>query len=483
MTGINQANQYFQQGNLKQAELLYRQLLQKNTKDINALWGLAKVALALDNYQVAYDILTKCIQLFSQEPRLWLSLAEVCQKLTRFDEAELALKNAYQLNNDYLPSLLALAIYYCESGEFDRAESYLLATLAIKADHVQAFCLLVRIKKVFLLEQISQLMLNRLNTSNSLLPLEDKVALHYAFFTLCHQQKDHKQAFEHLKQANDYQFSMVDFTVDDMQPFFKGLIKTFDNEALLNQQPLTHDSSLIPIFIVGQPRSGSTLLEQMLIGHLKISSGGELPFLAGDIAQGIWQLTNKHFPEGCSDLSLEQCQILGQHYLKKMQSLAPNANYIIDKMPANYQSIGLIKMLMPQAKVIHISRDSADVSWSIYQNNFEVAEPYFCSFTDIIKYHHCYQEVMTHWQQIIPDFIHNIEYDKLVSDPKKELTKVLDFCGLKFEHACLTFADEKRYISTLSDIQLRAGISKPQTGAYLPYQEYLPDQWKSLLLV
>jgi len=484
MTTINQANQYFQQGDFKQAEALYRQLLQKNPHDINALWGLGKVALGFDNYQAACDIFKQCVSLFSQEPRLWLSLAQACQKLTNFDQGEHALIKAYELNKEYLPSLLALAIFYCESGEFDRAESYLAQILAIKPEHVRAFCLLVRIKRINLLNPLSQLLLSQLSSAKTQLSNTNVILLHYAFFALFQQAKEYKQALEHVEKANAAQYALTDFTVDDMQPFFNDLISSFDEKSFLKHQHSTENSEnseLVPIFIVGQPRSGSTLLEQMLIGHQEISSAGELPFLAGDIAQGVFQLTGKHFPQGCSHLSAQQCQTLGQHYLKSMQSIAPNAKYIIDKMPANYQSIGLIKMLIPQAKVIHITRDPIDVSWSIYQNNFESPEPYFCSLSGIIKYNSYYQQVMSHWQKFIPDFVCTIEYSKLVSNPTEELSKVLAFCGLAFESECLTFSEKNRHISTLSDIQLRSGMNKIQTGAHLPYQELLPQIWQDFV--
>jgi len=473
MTLILQANQEYQQGNFKQAEALYRQLLHVNPQDINALWGLGKVALTLDGYQVAYEVFKKCSSLYTQEPALLLSLAQACQKLTRFDEAEQALTKAYQLDKKHLPSLLALAIFYCEAGEVDKAESHLADILAINSAHVQAFCLLTRINRLTLASEQSQLMLKKLTSLKEPLSLHEKIALHYAFFNQYHLIKDYVQAFEHLQEANDLQSSAINFRVNDMKPFFSSLMTTFDEPIMSRVHSSINTESLVPIFIVGQPRSGSTLLEQMLMGHQDISSGGELPFLAGDIAKGIWQLTGKHFPEGVSLLSQAHCKKLGEHYLKSMQCIAPKAKYIIDKMPANYQSIGLIKMLLPQAKIIHIKRNVMDVSWSIYQNNFEAPEPYFCSLTEIYQYNACYQRVMEHWYTLIPDFIHTTEYSNLVVNPETELTKVLAFCGLEYQSECLTFSNKKRHISTLSDIQLRSGIKQNQTEAWRPYQAYL----------
>ena len=231
---------------------------------------------------------------------------------------------------------------------------------------------------------------------------------------------------------------------------------------------------------MGQPRSGSTLLEQMLLGHSQISSGGELPFLAGDIAQGLHQLTGKNFPEACRLLNQPQREKLAAHYLKSLQSLAPSSNYIIDKMPANYQSIGLIKMLMPHAKIVHITRDPIDVSWSIFRNHFESLEPYFCSLPEIAQYHQRYQTVMKHWEKVIPTFIHTIAYKDLILNPEQEIENILAFCQLDFEEDCFNLSSGKRHISTLSDIQLRTGIKQNRESSWLPYKEFLKPLFDAL---
>lgn len=484
MTNIQQANHYFTQGNYQQAEQSYRQLLSSNPNDVNALWGLGKVALVFDRYQSAYDIFQQCLSLFNKEPRLWLSLSQACQKLMRFNESEKALVTAFKLNDNYLPTLLALAVHYCEAGEYNQAEHYLMLTLVIEPQNMRAFCLLVRINRITMSDELTKILWEKLNTANKVNE-QDKVALHYAFFTLFDKTGDHESAFQQLEQANSLQHKTTDFTVDDMQPFFNALVDTFNQDYFTQlaakERSAQKEPSKTPnpepniIFIVGQPRSGSTLLEQMLIGHHAINTAGECPFFAGEIAQGIYQLTGQHFPEGCQRLTPENCDNLAQRYLKNMQSIQGNSHFIIDKMPANYQSIGLIKKCLPNAKVLHIKRDPMDVTWSIYRNYFAAAEPYFCSLTDIEKYHHCYERVMAHWQVVCPEFIHTIDYTNLISQPEKEMTAALAFCGLTFEKQCVDFSDQQRHISTLSDTQLREGIRQQQTQGWLPYKAYLPD--------
>lgn len=483
MKPIVQANQFLLHGQIQQAEQLYRKLLQQNPCDIDALWGLGKVGLALDSYQGSYAIFSRCVELAANVPQLWLSLAQACEKLRRYTETEQALIRAYQLRQDYLPSLQALAVFYCQSNQLSKANKYLDAIISIVPDHSQVFALKVRTKKQTRIDAYATMMLAKLTQNTDKLNQQEQILLHYAFAQLFHQIGDVEQAYSHFQQANNKQRLDVTFSVADMQDYFASLISTFSTDHLnsfLNRK-LNNRASLTPIFIVGQPRSGSTLLEQMLNAHSDISSAGELPFLAGDIAQGIFQITGQEFPLGCQKLTLKQCQSLGQHYLTSMQTLAPDAKYIIDKMPANYQSIGLIKQLLPHAKVIHITRDVKDVSWSIFTNYFAENEPYFCSLEEIAKYHQNYQQVMTHWEHVLPNFIHHVSYEDLVKKPVETLTSILEFCDLSFQKSCLDFSEQEGYIATLSDVQLRTGLQVNRTKAWRVYEAYLPTCFNELI--
>ncbi len=487
---IQQANQYFQRGQFQQAENLYRVLLTKNKNNADALLGLGQVALALNSYQQAYDIFVRCLSLNTKPIQIYLLLAQAAKFLTRFDKAEQALLAAYQLNKQFIPSLLALAIYYSEVGKYDLSEDYLKAVVEEEPEHIQAFSLFVKMDKVSLYDasvgDYINLMLAKLETVNDGLSEQDKIMLHYSFAELHHKEKEYLQAFSHFEQANKLQYEGIDFTVSDMEEYFNDLIETFNKKlfkpTISNPENNGDNQAVIPIFIVGQPRSGSTLLEQMLMGHNKITSGGELPFMAGSVAQGLFQLTGKTFPKACELLDKKKQQILADHYLKNLQNLSPNSSYIIDKMPANYQSIGLIKILMPHAKVIHITRDPIDVSWSIFRNYFESLEPYFCSLKDIAQYHHCYKRVMTHWQCMLPEFIHTVSYQDLIDEPENTLTKLLSFCGLDFQGECLNFSQQQRHISTLSNVQLRDGIKRTGQSSWRAYQEHLQPLLQDLKL-
>ena len=486
---IRQAYQFLQQGLLAKAEQAFKTLLSHNTQDIDALSGLAQVALAKASYKRAYDILVRCLQLDANNYKIYLLLADACSGLTQYDKAELALNKAYELAPKAQPVLSALAVYYCELGDFDKAHQFIELILNQNKTNVQAFGLLVRMSKVAL-DSNNQQLIDRFNIElyNKNLPITQQVTLHYSFAELNHRAKNYNQAFEHFKKANELQHKQIDFSVADLAPSFNELIAYFNEHFCSEIQTQARNlytnkknvEQIIPIFIVGQPRSGSTLLEQMLSGHSEVKAAGELPYLGSEILEGIEMLSGKRFPKGYKKLSVEKRNQLSKYYLECLRAIAPNNKYVVDKMPANFQFIGIIRQLFPQAKIIHITRDARDVSWSIYRNYFAVNEPQFCQLEEIKQYHLLYQRLMSHWQQQFNEDIYQLSYHDLIQSPELEIKQLCQYLGMDFQAECLSFEREKQVIKTLSDVQLRQGIVNKKSPDWLPYQEYLAETFNSL---
>lgn len=486
---LQNANKHLELKDYYSAELAYKNLLKENINNLDAMLGLGKVALAQNHYKRAYDLFVRCLHINAKIFDIYLYLAQACSLLTRFDKEEQALLTAYQLNPNSTKVLYALAIFYCESGDHEKSEDYIHELLKGDKDSILAFALLVRMKKVSL---------NQLNTSLIVqyekvfkaknLSINDEILLTYCFADLHHLAKDYSQAIEYYKAANRLQKQLVDFSVSDLQPSIKLLIKAFDASFVQsfssirpNESELISKINITPIFIVGQPRSGSTLLEQMLIGHTDIASAGELPHLGDDLVKAVAQINSEGFPLGCQSLKQEHCMALALHYLNTLRDISGvGYKYVVDKMPANYQFIGFIKLLLPHAKIIHITRNPRDVSWSIFKNNFAAAEPHFCSQNEIGQYHKLYTEVMLHWKKVLPDDVYDIEYEKLVDSPEAEIKQILAYCGLTFEQDCLNFSSAKRVIKTLSDTQLREGIQKRAVPEWLPYEKELTQMFDLL---
>jgi hypothetical protein len=289
-----------------------------------------------------------------------------------------------------------------------------------------------------------------------------------------HEQGDYAAAFEHWQQGNLLDRARCSFGVAAMAPFFDQLRSTFGGRACLGDgassgvpNAVSSDSAaapdLTPIFIVGQPRSGSTLLEQMLSCHSTVEAAGEV----------LQKMTGRHFPEACLEVSPAQRQELAALYLARLQEQAPGGRFITDKLPANYQSVGWIRMLMPHARVIHLRREPMAQCFSIFRNHFRAAEPFFATLPEIGRYQGYYQATMDHWERELPGFVYSLDYEDLVADPEGQLRGVLGFCGLDWEAQCLDFQRNPRPVATLSNTQVRQPLQSGGEPEWRHYQAQL----------
>ena len=169
----------------------------------------------------------------------------------------------------------------------------------------------------------------------------------------------------------------------------------------------------------------------------------------------------------------DQLEELAAVYFNAVLACAPHRPFIIDKLPANFQSVGLISMLAPDAKIINMRRHPLDVGFSIYKNFFNENEPYFCALDEIGEYRRFYEDIMAHWRAVLPGFVHEVRYEDLVARPKEIVSEALAFCGLEWQDACLEYHKARRHVQTLSETQVRQKLSSARVGAATAYAERL----------
>ena len=295
--------------------------------------------------------------------------------------------------------------------------------------------------------------------------------------------KDYKSTYNCLTEGNLLAKNLINYSIKKDKVLFIQIKKTF-NLNLYNKYQLkknTIKNRNIPIFIVGMPRSGTTLLEQILSKHPKIFASGETEILS--------ELTSKYFLnkngellfKDSFDLKAEYLNEIGLEYINRLKAISDNSIYLTDKLPFNFKWIGLIKLILPNAKIIHCQRNSKDICFSIFKNFFYSNGVGFAySFDDIIEYYSLYKDLMLHWNLNIPNFIYNIRYEDLIHNTKTEVQKLLRYLELNWDEKCLNFYDSNRPVHTLSDTQVRKPIYKDSIQNWKYFEKYLPKIFTSL---
>lgn len=294
-------------------------------------------------------------------------------------------------------------------------------------------------------------------------------ALHFKLGTLLDKAGQYPAAFAHVQRANelrDHQFDSAAFGA-----FVDDLIRTFSPEFVRAMARARHGSTR-PLFIVGMPRSGTSLVEQILASHPQVQGAGELEDIRLLMAQ-LPARVQQPFPACFAALTPTLCDELAQPYLDRLTQLSAQARYVSNKMPENFLHLGLVAMLFPQARVIHCRRDPLDTCLSCYFNDFSGSHAYAYDLADLGRYYHHYQRLMDHWRAVLDLPILELDNEALVADQEGMTRRLLAFCELPWDAACLRFYEHDRVVNTLSYRQVRRPITDVSIGRWRHYAEYL----------
>jgi hypothetical protein len=234
--------------------------------------------------------------------------------------------------------------------------------------------------------------------------------------------------------------------------------------------------SRAPIFIVGLPRAGSTLLEQILASHSQVEGTQELPdiiSIARRIADKKRAGEPSNYPNGLSDLTDSDLTALGEEYIERTRIHRTDAPFFIDKMPNNFAHVGLIRLILPNATIIDARRHPLACCFSGYKQLFAKGQHFTYNLTDIGRYYADYVGLMRHWQNVLPDHVLHVQYEDVVADTETQVRRLLDHCSLPFEGACLRFYENRRAVKTASSEQVRQPIFTSGLDQWENYEPWL----------
>jgi tetratricopeptide (TPR) repeat protein len=288
--------------------------------------------------------------------------------------------------------------------------------------------------------------------------------------------EDYERAWAHYSRGNSKQRATVSYDPVQTETMNDRLLRTFGREFLASRTDAGLDDPA-PIFIVGLPRSGSTLLEQVLASHSQVEGTSELPYLS---RVASWLNRNRvdgiNYPEAVRELDAAHLRSLGEDYLNYARMhRRTDASRFIDKMPNNFPHVGLLALILPQAKIIDARRHPLDACLSCYRQLFARGQNFTYDLTEIGEYYLQYQRLMDHWADVLPGRVLTVQYEAVVAGFPEQVRRLLEFCGLPWEDACLRFFESDRPVRTPSSEQVRQPIYDRSVGHWRHYAGHLDE--------
>ncbi|MDC3184969.1 sulfotransferase [Candidatus Pelagibacter sp.] len=476
---------YEAQNQKEKAVTNYQKVLSIDPQSLPSLVNLGNVNKDLKNFDIAERYYLQVIKINPNYIKAYSNYANLLSKTNRTDESiknyKKSLELFYKTNENPKNALLIhynLGLVYETVGDVSAVRSQVEIMLKIDPKFTRADYLLSTSKKYSKGDKHIEEMEHKLNNYN--LTKFSKTLLYFSLGKAYEDIKDYQKSYEKLKLANDSYREIIElnFNFESEKDFFNNIKEEFKN---FDKSFESNYKEKKMIFIMGMPRSGTTLMEQIISTNDKVSAGGEmesLPNLIGhyfvkDRAKGklknIEEALKKNDP---TEISKE--------FYKYLEKYNLNKNIITDKSVLNFLFIGHIKCLFPNAKIIHCKRDPGNNCFSIYKLLFEGSMYWSYSQSEVAQYYKLYEDLMIFWKSKYPDFICDAEYEKIIEHPEKEIKRIIEFCDLEWDDKYLKFYENKNPIRTNSSDQARKPIYKGSLNKVAKYEQYLSEMFSIL---
>lgn len=377
----------------------------------------------------------------------------VLHKLGRLDEAEVSFAKAIELKPDYAEAYKNLGVVLNDQGRMDAAAECYRKALLIEPDYSEGHYNLSA-WKIYTQQDPHISALREILSENEIRP--ERI---YACFALGKAMEDigeYDEAFDLYLEGNRLKKQELGYSIEQDKVLFERIRQKFGQPVEIGRIPF---GAVKPILVVGMPRSGTSLVEQILASHSGVYGAGELETLN--------QLVVKHFFD---DLSGK----IAAEYFENLSALSGGNSHVVDKMPLNFRWLGFLLAANPDIKVVHTKRDAMATCWSIFKLYFPAKGMGFAwDLKDVAEYYKLYRDLMAFWHQKFPGRIYDLDYDRLTENQEEETRKLLEYCGVPWEDACLNFHDTKRAVRTASAAQVRKKMYRGSSEAWKKFEQHL----------
>ena len=507
-------DQILNEGRLGLAERQCRAFLKKNPTHTYAMSLLSEIANRLGYFDDAEFLLEKAVEFKPNDGDLRMQYAAILRKKQKFaktmeqvnilcdqypDNPIYQAQKASEImqNGDHLQAIKMFDDILHKNpynfsthtskghaqktlGKTDKAIKSYQSAYQIKPDHGEAYFSLANLKTYSFNTDELNSMRNQVERVD--LSLRDKSYFHFALAQACESIGEYDEAFLHLEKGNKIKNDQSKYSIERMDAELQAQIDVCDEDFFKDLGSGGH-ATKDPIFILGLPRAGSTLVEQILASHSLIDGTLELPnilsiaqSLRGDDIYG--KLGN--YPKSMKSLSLEQRESFGKSFIEDTRMHRKDAPMFTDKMPNNFRHIGLIHLIMPNAKIIDARRYPLDCCFSMFKQLFAQGQEFSYGLAEAGSYYRSYVKLMDHWDKVLPNKILRVNNEDVIEDLEGQVKRILDFLELPFEEECISFHETDRSVRTASSEQVRQPINKKGMGRWKPYAKNLRPLLESI---
>ena len=496
---------HLHEGRLLRAEEICRHYLRANPKNVEGMRLLARIGVELGILDDAEFLLESATTFEPDNIQLKLDYIDVLRRRQKFDEARSQAEALYARdpNNPLFQSRLAIECMQVSDfdrafelfdavlaqiphdpatltskghalktvGQSDSAVASYRAAIAAKPDHGDAYYALANLKTYKFDSQEIDAM--RAQVDRSDLAFMDRVHICFALGKALEDREDFKASFHHYNEGNTLKRAQTRYSADAMTRELTAQMDACTPELFAKHAGAGHNAQ-DPIFILGLPRAGSTLLEQILASHSEIDGTLELPNILA-LAHRLRgrKAGQSRYPEILHDLTVDQLTKFGEQFIEETRIHRQGAPFFIDKMPNNFRHIGLIHLILPNAKIIDARRAPMDCCFSGFKQLFAEGQEFTYGLHEVGRYYSDYVDLMDHWDAVLPGKVLRVHHEDVLDDVETQTRRMLDFIGVPFEEACLQFHKTDRAVRTASSEQVRQPINRKGQDAWKPYEPWL----------
>jgi len=461
------------------AEGLLKRIIQISPANSRPYAEIGRFYGQQDRYPEAVDALRKSIELNSSVVGSHQLLADYLSILGHSEDALQSYDVALQLYPDYAPALVGRGHMLRILGRWDDAIAAYETAIDIYPNFGDAWWSLASLKRYrFSPEQVTQMHASLESSPDN---VDSEIGLHFALARSFEDDHDFDSAWQHYELGNSIRRSAIKYNSVRTEMSNDAVIEFFDQELFENRKLPDLDGPS-PIFIVGMPRAGSTLLEQILASHSQVEGAAELPYIGLlSRALGGKHSGEKKYPEVLADMTDEQIASIGKAYLYYSEDNRPQKMpRFTDKMPSNFSYVGLIRLALPNAKIIDSRRHPLAACIANYRQLYAKGKNHAYDLIECAEYFLDYDRVMAHWDEVLPGQVLRVQYEDVINDVEAQVRRLLDFCELPWEDECLKFYETERPVNTASMEQVREPIYKDAVNYWKNYETHL-DEIKEVL--